>query len=100
MFLFTYCSDHFPCIKVLAFAINSLLYDPHKRIIIDYFDGFKDIKNKKIKVIGDPKKRFIEDPMRIIRIIRISSKLNLQKIAFTYFRLKQIVQCPNIFNLS
>ena len=59
-------------------TINSLLYDPNKRIIIDYFDGFKDIKNKKIKVIGDPKKRFIEDPMRIIRIIRISSKLNLQ----------------------
>ena len=54
------------------------MYDPNKRIIIDYFDGFKDIKNKKIKVIGDPKKRFIEDPMRIIRIIRISSKLNLQ----------------------
>ena len=59
-------------------TINSLLYDPSKRIIIDYFDGFEDIKNKKIKVIGDPKKRFIEDPMRIIRIIRISSKLNLQ----------------------
>ena len=59
-------------------TINSLLYDPNKRVIIDYFDGFDDIKNKKIKVIGDPKKRFIEDPMRIIRIIRISSKLNLQ----------------------
>lgn len=59
-------------------TINSLLYDPNKRIIIDYFNGFNDIKNKKIKVIGDPKKRFIEDPMRIIRIIRISSKLNLQ----------------------
>ena len=54
------------------------MYDPNKRVIIDYFDGFDDIKNKKIKVIGDPKKRFIEDPMRIIRIIRISSKLNLQ----------------------
>ena len=59
-------------------TINSLLYDPNKRVIIDYFDDFDDIKNKKIKVIGDPKKRFIEDPMRIIRIIRISSKLNLQ----------------------
>ena len=59
-------------------TINSLLYDPNKRVIIDYFDGFDDIKNEKIKVIGDPKKRFIEDPMRIIRIIRISSKLNLQ----------------------
>jgi poly(A) polymerase len=59
-------------------TINSLLYDPNKKVIIDYFNGFSDIKNKKIKVIGDPKKRFIEDPMRIIRIIRISSKLNLQ----------------------
>lgn len=59
------------------FTINSLYYDPIKEIIIDYHDGLKDIKKKIIRIIGDPQTRYIEDPVRILRAIRLSIKLGL-----------------------
>lgn len=62
------------------FSINSiaLRYDFLKRefYILDPFDGIKDIKNKKIRVLH--KKSFLEDPTRIIRAIRLSAKLKFE----------------------
>lgn len=43
--------------------------------ILDYNNGFQDIKNKQIKVIGDTATRFVEDPVRILRILRVHAKL-------------------------
>lgn len=43
--------------------------------ILDFHNGYADIKNKKIVVIGDPKLRFEEDPVRILRILRVNAKL-------------------------
>ena len=58
------------------FTINALLYDPFKDKVIDYLTGLDDLKQKKIKIIGDPKKRIEEDPIRIFRAIRLAHKLN------------------------
>lgn len=44
---------------------------------IDPFNGVNDIKNKIWKCVGDPKKRFIEDPNRIMRAFRQSAELDL-----------------------
>lgn len=57
------------------FTINALYYDPVNEIIVDFHNGINDIKNKIIKMIGDPEKRVVEDPVRILRAIRLSSKL-------------------------
>lgn len=58
------------------FTINSLYYDIQSGSIIDYTGGFKDIERKHIRMIGDPNIRYQEDPVRILRAIRFSAKLN------------------------
>jgi poly(A) polymerase len=59
-------------------TINALYYDIRDGSIRDAFDGYQDIKQRQIKVIGKVSKRLHEDPIRMLRIIRISAKLNFQ----------------------
>ena len=57
------------------FHINSMGMDQDGNII-DYFGrGQEDIKNKIIRTVGDPKERFAEDQLRVIRSLRFSVKL-------------------------
>lgn len=56
------------------FTINTIALDKNNNII-DKLDGMKDLKNKKIKLIGDSS-RLKEDPLRIIRAIRFSTILD------------------------
>ena len=56
------------------FTVNAIAYDGKK--IIDPFDGQKDIKNKIIRAVGEPYKRFNEDALRLMRAIRFSVQLN------------------------
>lgn len=58
------------------FTINSLYYDPIDRVIVDHCHGLLDIRDRTLKMIGDPKTRLLEDPVRILRAIRLSQKLN------------------------
>lgn len=57
------------------FTINSLFYDPFKEEMVDFNEGLNDIENRVIRMIGDPEERFIEDPIRILRAIRLSHKI-------------------------
>lgn len=56
------------------FTINALSIDK-KENIIDLFDGKSDLKNKIIKAVGEPKKRFSEDALRMLRAIRFAIEL-------------------------
>lgn len=58
------------------FTVNSMGIDKDGNII-DYFDGKKDIKNKVLKTVGNPYKRFGEDALRMMRAARFSSRFNL-----------------------
>ncbi len=58
------------------FNINALYYDIHKKEVIDYVGGLADLEAGEIHMIGDATKRFIEDPVRMIRAVRFSEKLN------------------------
>lgn len=58
------------------FTINAMGIDKEGNII-DYFDGRRDIQDKVLKTVGDPKKRFSEDYLRMMRLGRFSAKLNL-----------------------
>ena len=60
------------------FTVNALYYDISNFSIIDYFDGVKDIRNKKLKLIGEVETRFREDPVRMLRAIRFSAKLGFE----------------------
>ena len=64
-------------IKRRDFTINALYYDPINKKLIDTFDGKGDIKKKIVRLIGDPQKRFAEDPIRVLRALRFTAKLDM-----------------------
>ncbi|MEG3592264.1 MAG: polynucleotide adenylyltransferase PcnB [Pseudomonadota bacterium] len=60
------------------FTVNSLYMDIQNHTIIDYLGGAKDLANQCIRLIGDPETSYREDPVRILRAIRFSSKLDFK----------------------
>ena len=56
------------------FTMNALIMDEQEQII-DHFHAKEDIKNKLIRTINDPIKRFTEDALRMLRAFRFVSKL-------------------------
>jgi poly(A) polymerase len=60
------------------FTINGLLYDPVTKEVIDYVEGQADIKARLIRAIGDPRARFEEDKLRILRAIRFGARLGYE----------------------
>ena len=57
------------------FTINGLLYDPEEQRVIDYVSGQADIRDRIVRAIGDPQKRFSEDKLRLLRAIRFGARL-------------------------
>ncbi len=60
------------------FTVNALFYDPITEDLVDHCGGLDDIKSQTLRMIGDPTERIKEDPIRILRGIRLSQKLNFQ----------------------
>jgi poly(A) polymerase len=58
------------------FTINALYYDPVSERILDYANGVHDIRNRLIRLIGDPQQRYQEDPVRMLRAVRFTAKLD------------------------
>ena len=59
------------------FTVNALYFDPVSETIIDYHHGVADLKQKTLRMIGDPKTRYREDPVRMLRAVRLAAKLGL-----------------------
>lgn len=57
------------------FTINALAYSVENDELLDLFDGRKDLISGHIRAVGDPKERFNEDALRILRGIRLHSEL-------------------------
>lgn len=57
------------------FTINAIAYNEQNGVV-DLVGGIDDINNKLIKAVGSPDERFREDPLRIMRGLRLASKLN------------------------
>jgi poly(A) polymerase len=60
------------------FTVNALFYDPVKEEVWDYVHGLKDLKAKKLVIIGDAATRYREDPVRMLRAARLGAKLGLE----------------------
>lgn len=60
------------------FTVNSLYYNIEDSTIVDYTGGVQDVHDKIIRIIGDPIKRYQEDPVRMLRAIRFSAKLHFE----------------------
>jgi len=59
------------------FTMNGLFYYPLAREVIDFVGGQQDLKKRRVKTIGDPRLRFQEDPVRILRAIKFAARLKL-----------------------
>ncbi|MBF7686666.1 polynucleotide adenylyltransferase PcnB [Acinetobacter sp. EC24] len=57
------------------FSINAMYYQPRKGIILDFCNAIDDIESKTLRLLGQPAKRFEEDPVRMLRTLRFAAKL-------------------------
>ncbi len=60
------------------FTVNALFFDPVSEEIWDYLNGYDDLKAKRLRIIGDPLRRYREDPIRMLRAVRLAAKLDMQ----------------------
>jgi len=65
------------------FTANALFYDPTTQEIFDYHNGYADIIDYTLRMIGDPAVRYREDPVRMLRAVRLSAKLGMKLDAAT-----------------
>ena len=57
------------------FTINSLYCEPGRSRIYDFFNGLSDLWSRQIKIIGDPSEHYAEDPVRMLRMVRLAAKI-------------------------
>ena len=67
-------------------SVNALFYNIKDFTVIDYVGGLQDIQAGRIRLIGDPEQRYIEDPVRLLRVVRFAVKLG--------FRIDQATEAP------
>ena len=60
------------------FTINALFYDIGSFSIIDYTGGLADLRDGLIRCIGDPRERFQEDPVRMLRAVAMAARLDFR----------------------
>ncbi len=58
------------------FTVNGLFYDLEAQQVLDWVGGMPDIARRTINTIGDPVVRFREDPVRMLRAIKFSARLD------------------------
>ena len=66
------------------FTVNALFYDPVNSELLDYTgQGIDDIRNRVVRAIGDPKLRFEEDPVRMLRALKLIGQYDFTMDAAT-----------------
>ncbi|HEX6004985.1 MAG TPA: polynucleotide adenylyltransferase PcnB, partial [Burkholderiales bacterium] len=60
------------------FTLNALFYDPSSQEIWDYHGGVEDLRKRRLRMIGDPEKRYREDPVRMLRAVRLAASRGLE----------------------
>ncbi len=60
------------------FTINALYYCIRDFTVIDFAGGIDDLKQRQLRLIGDPETRYREDPVRMLRAIRFAAKLDFE----------------------
>ncbi len=65
------------------FTCNALYYAIEDFSVRDYTGGFEDVLARRMKLIGDPEQRYREDPVRMLRAVRLAAKLGFDIDAAT-----------------
>lgn len=80
------------------FTINGLLYDPETQQVIDYVGGQADIAARVVRCIGDPRARFGEDRLRMLRAVRFVVRFGFEMEPATWEALRELA--PAIHEVS
>ncbi len=62
-------------LKRRDFTVNAMAYDPLDELLFDPWEGRRDIERKLLRTVGDPKERFSEDALRVVRAARFCAQL-------------------------
>lgn len=73
------------------FTANALYYNIADFSIVDYVGGMADLKARQMRFIGDPDQRYREDPVRMLRAVRLATKLDFSIEASTETPIKSLV---------
>jgi poly(A) polymerase len=60
------------------FTVNAMYYDPFGHVVVDFVGGKNDLDKKTLRLIGDPETRYREDPVRMLRAVRLAAKLGFK----------------------
>lgn len=71
------------------FTINGLFYDPVEERVIDYVGGRADLEARIVRAIGDPRQRFEEDKLRVLRGIRFAARFGFEIEADTWTAIRE-----------
>jgi len=71
------------------FTINAIALDLNTQKLIDPYKGQEDLKKKKVRAVGDPKLRFKEDALRLMRGVRLATQLDFEIEENTWEELKK-----------
>ena len=82
------------------YTINAIAYDYIDDVIVDPFHGIEDIENRKLRTVGNAKKRFEEDYLRILRGLRLCYKYNLTMPIELYEVMKTLIEQGCLKNIS
>jgi len=80
------------------FTINGLMFDPIAGKLYDYVNGKRDIEDGIIRCIGEPRERFTEDKLRLMRAVRFSARFGYRIEDKTLEALKELA--PTILEVS
>jgi poly(A) polymerase len=79
-------------------TINGMFYDPIEDRIYDFVGGQRDIKDRVVRLIGNPEDRISEDKLRMLRVIRFSARLDFVVDPATFAAVKK--HAPEIVQIS
>ncbi|HEY6348613.1 MAG TPA: CCA tRNA nucleotidyltransferase [Candidatus Angelobacter sp.] len=80
------------------FTINGLLLDPMTQEVLDYVSGREDLKSGIIRTIGDPRERFAEDKLRVLRAVRFAARFGYTIDPATFQAIREMA--PQIHHVS
>ncbi len=78
------------------FTVNGLFFDPLENEIIDFVGGQEDIARRVIRTIGEPRHRFTEDKLRLLRCIRFATTLDYEIEPGTFVAVKEMASQINV----
>ncbi|MBN1865911.1 CCA tRNA nucleotidyltransferase [Candidatus Sumerlaeota bacterium] len=80
------------------FTINALFYDPRRECLLDHVGGRADLEARILRAIGEPRERFAEDALRLLRAVRFAVRFELEIEPRTFEALREAA--PRILKVS